>query len=705
VHATAAAARRALAASVSRVLAMLRTRSVWGEADRPVILLRASAGIGKTRTVCREIASGANLPGGRHATVWFAVPNHHMAGQLVDTFREIPNFPMDRVLVLEGRDQPDMCRRSALITRASGLETSIQDSFCAAASKRCPYFQDCKYQALRREARAAKGRIIVMPHAALVQHPELPEPDLVIIDEAIWSVAAAKSDFSLETFDRVARTIATAADLKESARRRAARQLPNIRSALTHPEGLMLKVLRERKLDTPTKLLRLAAAVAGEEPSAGAISPDLSDREIDQMLRDRLVPARRRVAAAIRQLAAEIERQREVPIGVTFEPDKVVEIVGSKCLERQARIQIFGRRPFRIPAKAPILLLDASADPMIDRALWGESILYAHVRARRNLVASQSTTRSGSRSSLVHIGGQHPKTATDITRLQKRIAELVPGDGSGVAVFGSLPVIEALTPHLPEKAVTGHFNALRGINDYEDCHTAIVVGREQPGCRDLEDYARSIFFEADEPIRTARKLEERKVRLAGCNVEITSEFHPDPRVQAVLAQIREREIEQAMDRLRFINDDPTPKTVILVSRIATDAEIAMAMQFKHLCDGGAPFTRAIGVEAVVRLADKEILDDIDPTWRNRWKTGAAIRMQYGRAAKACGHEGDARDVLVKYCPGHRMFEYQLTVDGKLRSGPRQQALIRRDVVDPVQALQDRYGAEVTVTNLVACDGG
>ena len=414
----------------------------------------------------------------------------------------------------------------------------------------------------------------------------------------------------------------------------------------------------------------------------------------------RPAPMRRRVATAIGQLAAEIERKREMPIGVTFEPDEVIQLVGRKCSERQARVRVFGRRQFQIPTAAPILQLDASSDPVIDRALWGRPIDYLHVLARRNLVVSQSTSRSGSRRSLVPTDSQSPDTAADITRLQKRVADLVPGDGSGVAVFGSLSVIEALKPHLPEKAMTGHFNALRGINDYEDCHTAIIVGREQPSCRDLEDLARGLFFEDDEPIRTARELEERKVRLTGCNVEITSEFHPDPRVQAVLAQIREREIEQAMDRLRFINDDTTPKTVILISRIVIDAEISMAMRFDHLCDGGVPFTRAIRPAQVVRLADDEILDDIDTAWRAKWTDGAAIRQQYARAARACGHKGDARDILTSYCPGHRMFEYQLLENGRLRSGRRRRALIHRDVADPQQALQARYGAALLVTKLV-----
>ena len=366
VFTTAEGARRALDAWFSRARPCCAAGQLGARPSGRQSLINATPGTGKTRTICQEIASGKNLPGGRHATLWFAVPNHNMAGQLVKTFEEVPNFPMERVLVLQGRDRQNMCRRSALITRAGSMEGAVQDTFCAQGNKLCPYFQDCNYQALRREARAAKGRIIVMPHAALVQHPDLPEPDLVVIDESIWSRSIVKSDFSLETFDRVARSIATAPDLKESTRQRAARQLLDIRSALNDPEGLMLKVLRERKLETPTKLRRLASAVAGTDASLVAISPDLTDREIEKLLSERLAPARRRVAAAIRQFAAEIERQRDVPIGVTFEPDEIIELAGRRCREQQARIRVFGRRPFRIPAKAPILLLDASADPMID---------------------------------------------------------------------------------------------------------------------------------------------------------------------------------------------------------------------------------------------------------------------------------------------------------------------------------------------------
>ena len=96
-----------------------------------------------------------------------------------------------------------------------------------------------------------------------------------------------------------------------------------------------------------------------------------------------------------------------------------------------------------------------------------------------------------------------------------------------------------------------------------------------------------------------------------------------------------------------------------------------------------------------------ILDDIDPAWQSSWNTGAAIRMLYTRAARTYGYQGEPRDFLMQHCPGHRLFQYQLAVNGKVKSGPRQYALIRRDIGNPMQALQERYGTELVIRSVVA----
>jgi hypothetical protein len=61
--------------------------------------------------------------------------------------------------------------------------------------------------------------------------------------------------------------------------------------------------------------------------------------------------------------------------------------------------------------------------------------------------------------------------------------------------------------------------------------------------------------------------------------------HPDPRVNAILQQHREREIEQAVDRLRLIYDID-PKDVFLLTNIPIEAEITATATWPQLRDAG-----------------------------------------------------------------------------------------------------------------------
>ena len=57
--------------------------------------------------------------------------------------------------------------------------------------------------------------------------------------------------------------------------------------------------------------------------------------------------------------------------------------------------------------------------------------------------------------------------------------------------------------------------------------------------------------------------------------------HPDRRVQAVVAQIREAEMVQAIDRLRLIHT-PREKTVIILCNIPLDLPIDELVTWKQL---------------------------------------------------------------------------------------------------------------------------
>ena len=54
---------------------------------------------------------------------------------------------------------------------------------------------------------------------------------------------------------------------------------------------------------------------------------------------------------------------------------------------------------------------------------------------------------------------------------------------------------------------------------------------------------------------------------------VACRVHPDPRAQALLEQIREREIEQAVARLRLVHRD-RPATVYLLTNLPLNLEVA-----------------------------------------------------------------------------------------------------------------------------------
>src|SRR5688500_11666153 len=114
---------------------------------------------------------------------------------------------------------------------------------------------------------------------------------------------------------------------------------------------------------------------------------------------------------------------------------------------------------------------------------------------------------------------------------------------------------EILAPVLPAETRPGHFAKVRGINAWEDCRTAVIVGREQVSPQRLEGMTRPFTATDPEPFQTfggyVRQTRGRRMR-DGTVQPVAVEVHPDPRCQELLEQVREAEIIQAADRVRPI---------------------------------------------------------------------------------------------------------------------------------------------------------
>jgi hypothetical protein len=160
--------------------------------------------------------------------------------------------------------------------------------------------------------------------------------------------------------------------------------------------------------------------------------------------------------------------------------------------------------------------------------------------------------------------GQKHEVAAERRRCE--IAEIANGlqgnvfvGGTKAVVSGGADIAGVLNPLLGPNCETGHFGAIRGLNRYEHCLTALVVGREQPSAEALEAIARCFAGSDANPFISTRDengkysyvLQCRGHRLRdGSGLAELVEVHPELLAQSILEQIREAEIIQMIDRVR-----------------------------------------------------------------------------------------------------------------------------------------------------------
>ncbi len=150
--------------------------------------------------------------------------------------------------------------------------------------------------------------------------------------------------------------------------------------------------------------------------------------------------------------------------------------------------------------KLPVLLLDATAEPTINRLTWPHRQEAADLRIaapyeRRVRVTGTTFAKSW------QVVSEDANERTNATRrnnverlrrmLEHRAALAWPRT---VGFIGHLATVEALRGgNLPKNLVTGHFNALRGLNTFEGVAELLVCGRTLPDERTILAMARGRF--------------------------------------------------------------------------------------------------------------------------------------------------------------------------------------------------------------------
>ncbi|MGH9175829.1 MAG: hypothetical protein ACRD1H_15805, partial [Vicinamibacterales bacterium] len=206
-----------------------------------------------------------------------------------------------------------------------------------------------------------------------------------------------------------------------------------------------------------------------------------------------------------------------------------------------------------------------------------------------------------------------PKKMSEAARLRRQVLDLlkmVPGD---LLLVTYKAAEEILLPDLPPHVRTVHFGALRGLNSYEHCETAVVMGREQPSAQAMEALSRPFCATDAEPFipigEYVLQSRGRRMRNGGANV-VEVPVHPDPRCQAMLEQVREAEIAQAVDRVRPVFNR---RRIIVLTNIALDLTVDHALTWPELRPG--KFAYAFDRYGVLPLSARDLCRGFPDLWR------------------------------------------------------------------------------------------
>jgi hypothetical protein len=515
--------------------------------------IAATVGIGKTTMVLRKLAKAAK---GR--TVHVYVPTLALAEEIAAEARMV-GMPAD---VLRGRsangaDGTPLCRKHDIAEALARAGMEVWGSLCERRDERgevlerCEFFYACPYV---RQFDDTGGKLIAMSQEWLhLPKARLADPDLVLIDEKFHASLIRRRGLPLSRLDapRVeskavpAEAVADHIDRAAAVRRALEASKPLAESSVTADE------------------LKAMGTIEDKLAFASPIFPG-QKLEVQRERARRLLEAESYKLAKLWRVAAEDYDREGGSQRIVLR--RGIEWHG----ELQDRVEILYRSAFKPPA-APTLIIDADLDPTITGKVLPLARTTA-IPAKLQAEIVQVIDTAVSKRKLV---GWTEAPAEELRRAEGRrgqvqvLAAREVAQGRQVLLVATKAVVKSLT--LPQGVEAIHFGALRGLDRFKAFDTILVVGREQPPPIDMENQARAWFGDDDAALALPGTYERRKstIRLAdGSGIEVDTWHHADPRVQALLEQVREREIEQAVGRLRLVWR-AKPARVFLVTNTPT----------------------------------------------------------------------------------------------------------------------------------------
>jgi hypothetical protein len=575
-------------------------------------LVTGAQGTGKSRTCAETIGA---MPGGGLA-IWWLVPSLEKADEQAGEYNQMRAADSLLARVVRGRgafdprtnDADAMCPRHLVVNRAAAIGVNVKKAIC---DNGCSLRFSCGFQRQATALRADPKGLFLMASDYLWLPCPAPRPDIVIVDESV--VDKAKETVSFDPSRIVADDLWAGGDLEEAIGHRGLALL--VRAAVVDHPARELAFLRER--DVTIEAVREAISqLTRREEAQPVLDGTMTDKKIADILD--AVEAREilKVLRLFRQIRRELPQPRARLNSVWFDPDARIMVAGE--LERQPRVFVSAVRTPRLPLEIPVLALDGTGSLALNRRIFGEHMTCERFAVPRNAEVWQVASKTFSRQSITGTDRRgnpiSPKKMSEAARLRRQVLDLLKMLPGQVLLVTYKQAEEVLRPDLPPHVQMAHFGALRGLNSYEHCETAVVMGREQPSAQAIEALTRPFCATDAEPFipigAYALQSRGRRVRNGGPNVGEV-QVHPDTRCQAMLEQVREAEIAQAVDRVRPVFNR---RRIIVLTNIPLDLTVDHALTWPELRPGKFAYTFA--QHGVLPLSAGDLCCGFPSLWRS-----------------------------------------------------------------------------------------
>jgi hypothetical protein len=545
------------------------------------LMISGAQGIGKTATALRGLTRAEGLVS---VALFPTLDKAHEAWEDYEKLRDIAMAegrsppPSIKWLGRSAKIAPDvhatMCAFPDQARQAAQAGLNVRLAMCNVCPLKlsCPYIS--QFDQLRGLSNGHEGVVVFAAHqVAQESWPAGVSPDLVVYDERPAVFLTAESKVPMSAFGRerdldmtrrphelanaaashlrVGRNLETA--IKRAFEDAPGRELAELRArGRTRSEALEaannLKAFEVRVLEQAMQRAGEAAEFAALDGggSSAATAQRGWKRELakdNQCLKE---------TQAMRRLLEAVGRELDIPRDCFNAVDKIKDKDGDVLRVRYTQ-------PPNLPSAAALIVLDGTGAESVAQAMFGPRLRHEHIPVERDAcvvhVPGKSFSRqsvTGSRTDGAPVYAGSNEVASILRDELARVIQRYPG----AFVAGSKGAIKALAPHLPSETVTAHFGALRGLNRAENCEVGFVIGRELPPPAAIEAIARALHAGDLAPIRSLKAGEPWPTQVRGVRMRDRSrygmkcEFHPDPRCNAILEQIREADIAQAIDRVR-----------------------------------------------------------------------------------------------------------------------------------------------------------